>query len=171
MNHHNLFLIGYRCTGKTSVGKRLATFLDRAFVDTDSVIVSDAGMDIRKIVAHHGWQEFRRLEHLALQQVCLSDRQIVATGGGIVLDGTNVELMKNTGQVIWLKATPDTIRRRMLMDQASEGSRPALTSKDSIAEIEGTLAERKPLYRQAMDFAVDTDNFRLDEIVNNIINI
>jgi shikimate kinase len=133
------------------------------------MIVSDAGMDIRKIVAQRGWQEFRRLEHLALQQVCITGRQIVATGGGIVLDGANVELMKKSGQVIWLKATPDTIRRRMLMEQASEGSRPALTSRDSIAEIEDTLAERKALYRQAMDFAIDTDNFRLDEIVNRII--
>ena len=126
-------------------------------------------MDIRKIVAHHGWQEFRRLEHLALQQVCLSERQIVATGGGIVLDGANVELMKKNGQVIWLMATPDTIRRRMLMDQASEGSRPALTSKDSIAEIEDTLAERKAVYRQAMDFAVDTDHVGVDEICEVVL--
>jgi shikimate kinase len=57
----------------------------------------------------------------------------------------------------------------MLKDKTSEGSRPALTSKDSIAEIEDTLAERKALYRQAMDFAVDADNFRLDEIVDSII--
>ena len=126
-------------------------------------------MDIRKIVTQHGWQEFRRLEHLALQQVCVADRQIVATGGGIVLDAANVGLMKKSGRVIWLKATADTIRSRMLKDKASEGSRPALTSKDSIAEIEDTLAERKTLYRQTMDFAVDTDNFRLDEIVDSII--
>ena len=164
MNHHNLFLIGYRCTGKTSVGRRLAAILGREFVDTDSVIVSEAGMDIRKIVTHYGWQEFRRLEHLALQQTCITDGQIVATGGGIVLDGANVESMKKSGRVIWLKATPDTIRRRMLKDQASEVSRPALTSKDSIAEIEDTLAKRKALYVQAMDFAVDTDHDGVDEI-------
>ena len=126
-------------------------------------------MDIRKIVIRYGWQEFRRLEHLALQQTCITDRQIVATGGGIVIDGANVELMKKSGQIIWLKATPDTIRRRMSKDQASEDSRPALTSKDSIAEIEDTLAERKAFYRQAMDFAVDTDHVGVDEICEVVL--
>ena len=169
LNAYNLFLIGYRCTGKSSVGRRLAATLGRAFVDTDSMIVSGKGMSIRKIVNSRGWQDFRRLEHAALQQVCSADRRVVATGGGIVLDAANIRLMKASGKVIWLKATPDIIKSRMKQDQASEGLRPALTSKDSISEIEETLADREPLYRRAMDFAVDTDHRGVDEICDVII--
>ena len=169
LNAYNLFLIGYRCTGKSSVGRRLSPILGQEFVDTDSAIVSEAGISIRKIVDKHGWQYFRRLEHNALQQVCSEDRQVVATGGGIVLDAANVELMKEGGKIIWLRAAPDTIKGRMVQDQASQGFRPALTSKDSISEIEETLAEREPLYRQAMNFAVDTDHRGIDDICDVII--
>ena len=169
MNAYNLFLIGYRCTGKSSVGRRLAAFLEREFVDTDAAIVLEARTSIRKMVDEHGWQYFRRLERNALRQVCSVDRQVIATGGGIVLDADNVKLMKEGGKIIWLRAAPGTIKGRMVQDQASQGFRPALTSKDSLSEIEETLAAREPLYRQAMDFAVDTDHRRIDEICDVII--
>jgi shikimate kinase len=169
VNADNLFLIGYRCTGKSSVGSLLAATLGRAFVDTDSLVVSENGMSIREIVDSCGWEVFRRLEHIALQQVCSMDRRVAATGGGIVLDADNVELMKESGRIIWLRASPETIKARMLQDQASEELRPALTSTDSISEIEETLAQRAPLYQDAMDFSVDTDNVRLDAIADFII--
>ena len=169
LNAYNLFLIGYRCTGKSSVGRQLSATLGRDFVDTDSAIVSKAGISIRKIVEECGWKYFRRWEHNALRQVCSAGRQVVATGGGIVLDAANVELMKESGKIIWLRAAPDTIKGRMVQDLASQGFRPALTAKNSISEVEETLAEREPFYRQAMDFAVDTDNVGLDVIVDIII--
>ena len=168
-NLFNVFLIGYRCTGKSSVGRLLAATLGRSFVDTDSLVVSENGMSIREIVDSRGWEVFRRLEHIALQQVCSMDRRVAATGGGIVLDIDNVELMKKSGRIIWLRASSETIKARMSQDQASETLRPALTSTDSISEIEETLAKRAPLYKQAMDFWVDTDSARLDEIRDVIL--
>ncbi len=168
-NPQSLFLIGYRCTGKSSVGKLLAAALSRSFVDTDSLVVSENGMSIREIVKILGWEAFRRLEHTALQKVCTMQRLVVATGGGVVLDAGNVKLMKESGRVIWLRATASTIKARMVQDLTSEGFRPALTLTDSISEIEVTLAEREPLYHRVMDFAVNTDNIRLDEIVNSIL--
>ncbi len=126
-------------------------------------------MSIREIVDNRGWQAFRRFEHTALQQTCAMDRQVVATGGGVVLDADNVKLMKESGRVIWLRASPDTIKTRMMQDQASVTLRPALTSTDSISEIEETLAEREPLYKQAMDFSVDTDHRGVDEICDTIV--
>ena len=164
MNPENLFLIGYRCTGKSSVGKLLTAKLDWPFIDTDSLVVSENGMSIREIVISRGWEAFRRLEHTVLKQVCTVDRRVVATGGGIVLDADNVKLMKKSGRIIWLRASPETIKVRMVQDQASEAYRPALSSTDSISEIEETLAERAPLYRHAMDFSVDTDHRGVDEI-------
>ena len=169
MRSDNLFLIGYRCTGKSSVGRSLAATLGRSFIDTDSLVVSENGMSIRNIVISRGWEAFRRLEHTALQQVCTLDGRVVATGGGIVLDADNVKLMKKSGKIIWLRASPETIKARMLQDQATETLRPALTSTDSISEIEETLAKRAPLYQDAMDFSVDTDNVRLDAIADFII--
>jgi shikimate kinase len=165
----NLFLIGYRCTGKSSVGRLLAATLGRSFIDTDSLVVSENGMSIREIVDSRGWEVFRRLEHTALQQVCTMDRRVVATGGGIVLDTDNVELMKKSGRIIWLRASSETIKARMVQDQDSMDFRPALTSTDSISEIEETLAKRAALYQDAMDFSVDTDNVRLDAVADFII--
>ncbi|MGB9438375.1 MAG: shikimate kinase [Desulfobacterales bacterium] len=165
----NLFLIGYRCTGKSSVGRLLAAKLGRSFIDTDSLVVSENGMSIREIVDSLGWEAFRRLEHMALQQVCAADRRVVATGGGIVLDVDNVNLMKRSGRIIWLRASPETIKARMVQDRDSEAFRPALTLTDSISEIEETLAKRASLYKHAMDFLVDTDHERLDAIADFII--
>jgi len=169
MNASNLFLIGYRCTGKSSVGKLLSAKLGWPFIDTDSLVVSENGMSIRNIVISRGWEAFRRLEHIALQQVCTIDRRVVATGGGIVLDADNVKLMKKSGRIIWLRASPENIKARMVQDQASEAYRPALSSTDSISEIKETLAERAPLYQHAMDFSVDTDHRGVDEICDIIL--
>jgi shikimate kinase len=165
----NLFLVGYQCTGKSSVGRSLAATLSLPFIDTDSLVVSENGMSIREIVISRGWEAFRRLEHTALQQVCTMDRRVVATGGGIVLDADNVKLMKKSGRIIWLRASPKTIKARMLQDKASKTLRPALTSTDNISEIEETLAKRAPLYQHAMDFSVDTDHRGVDEICDFII--
>jgi shikimate kinase len=169
LNPDNLFLVGYRCTGKSSVGRSLAATLSLPFIDTDSLVVSENGMSIREIVISRGWEAFRRLEHTALQQVCTMDRRVVATGGGIVLDADNIKLMKKSGRIIWLRASPETIKARMLQDQASKTLRPALTSTDNISEIEETLAKRAPLYQHAMDFSVDTDHRGVDEICDFII--
>ncbi len=169
MNASNLFLIGYRCTGKSSVGRLLAVRLGRSFIDTDSLVVSENGMGIREIVDSRGWEAFRRLEHMALKKACTVERRVVATGGGIVLDGDNRNLMKGNGRIIWLRASPETIKARMVQDRDSEAFRPALTSTDSISEIEETLAKRAPLYKQAMDFLVDTDHREVDGICDLII--
>ena len=169
MDTDNLFLVGYRCTGKSTVGKLLAQTLDRTFVDSDSMVVAETGMSILEIVDSQGWQAFRRLERAVLKQVCTHSRRVVATGGGIVLDADNVALMQASGKIIWLRASPETIKARMSQDRDSKAFRPALTSKDSLSEIEETLIERQHLYKQAMDFFVDTDNVRLDVVVDFII--
>jgi len=153
----NLFLIGYRCTGKTSVGKILADELSRPFVDTDLLLVTRQKMSIREIVGTHGWEAFRQMEHEVLKGLCTSNGQVVATGGGIVLEDKNVILMKRSGRIVWLKAAPDTIKARMRQDKETPDFRPALTLNDSISEVEETLRSREPLYKRAMDFSVDTD--------------
>ena len=168
-NPYNVFLIGYRCTGKSSVGKLLSEKLDWPFIDTDSLLVSESGSSIKEIVENHGWHAFRKMEQAIVERVCTLDRRIVATGGGVVLNAANVAIMKKSGRLVWLRAEPATIKARMTRDQDTEAFRPALTSKDSFSEIEETLIKRYPFYKQAMDFFVDTDNVGLDVIVDSIL--
>ena len=132
----NLFLIGYRCTGKSTVGRFLAGELSWSFVDTDSMLVTDQRMSIKDIVGIHGWEGFRQLEHEVLKKICSSVGQVVATGGGIDINEKNVRLMQKSGKTIWLKATPETIKARMLQDKDTLAFRPPLTQNDSISEIE-----------------------------------
>jgi shikimate kinase len=169
LNANNVFLIGYRCTGKSSVGKLLAARLGWHFTDTDSLLVAEKQASIREIVENCGWQAFRKFEYDIVRRICDKSQLVVATGGGVVLNDANVAGMKAAGKIVWLRATPQTLRKRMMQDTDTEAFRPALTSKDSIAEIEETLLEREPCYRRAMDFLVDTDGRRIDEICEAIM--
>src|SRR4030042_6294481 len=87
--HPNLVLIGYRGTGKTSVGARLAEVLQRPFVDLDQVLVSEAGRSVADIVAQGGWAEFRRLERELVARYRDTRGLVLATGGGVVRDPDN----------------------------------------------------------------------------------
>jgi shikimate kinase len=165
----NIFLIGYRCTGKTSVGRRLAALTERRFVDTDDCLTGEFGDTIAAFVAAHGWKAFRQQEALILARVCGESGLVVATGGGIVLTPENVTIMKNSGLVVWLTAPPATIARRMASDPLSRESRPKLTEMPGGQEIERTLAERLPLYRRAMDFSIDTDDMAVEDICRQIM--
>ena len=147
----------------------LSEMLGWSFIDTDSLLVSESGLSIKEIVEAQGWQAFRKMEPTIVQQVCLMDRRVVATGGGAVLNEANVNLMKKNGRLVWLKATPETIKSRMMQDQDTEAFRPTLTSTDSFSEIEETLIERDPFYQQAMDFCVETDGRQVDEICDEIV--
>jgi shikimate kinase len=169
MNPNNLFLIGFRCTGKSSVGRSLSEKLGRSFVDTDSLLVTKQKMSIKEIVGAHGWESFRQMEHAILKEVCISDEQVVATGGGVVLNEDNVMLMKKSGRIIWLKATAESIKARMLQDKDTQDFRPALTLDSNISEIEETLHSRESLYKKAMDFFVDTDDRAIRVITDVII--
>ena len=165
----NLYLIGYRCTGKTTVGRFMAQRLGWPLVDTDCVIVDTADMSIDQMVASFGWSFFRQRESEVLSRVASDDRQVVATGGGIVLDARNRQTMKTTGKVIWLTAGERSIRTRMLADAATGDNRPALTGRGLLEEIETVLAERMPLYESAADLAIATDRVAVAEISERIL--
>lgn len=151
------------------MGKLLSEKLGWPFIDTDSLLVSESGISIKEIVATYGWDRFRKMEHAVVSQVCTFDRRVVATGGGVVLNEANVNLMRNNGKIVWLKALPETIKSRMMRDQDTPAFRPSLTSKDSFSEIEEMLLKRDPLYRQSMDFYVATDDRNVEEIGDTIV--
>jgi len=165
----NIFLIGYRCTGKTTVGRSLAKRLERLFFDTDLELVKEQGINISDIVSKRGWAAFREIEKRVIQCACERDNQVVATGGGAVLDEDNVKRMKDSGVIVWLKADISTIEKRIIEDNTTRDFRPSLTSKGSVEEVRETLLTRNPFYERAMDFFVDTDFMDIEAVCDTII--
>ncbi len=143
----NLFLIGYRATGKSTVGALLAPKLGWNFVDADALLEARAGMSVREIFLAEGEAGFRRRESALLEQLCQGSRQVVATGGGIVLAPANRQLLLSSGRCALLEADAATIECRLSADPITAGRRPNLTvgGRD---EIEAMLALRQPLYEQ-----------------------
>jgi shikimate kinase len=164
----NIFLIGYRCSGKTSVGRQLAEMLDWSFADTDELIVQQVEASIAAFVEEHSWAAFRAKESDTLARICQQDRQVVATGGGIVLDPQNIRRMKEHGWVVWLRVRPETVLHRMRRDDRTEAFRPPLTAQKIEVEIRETLSQRAFRYRQAMDFQVDSDRLSISDICGAI---
>ena len=153
----NIFLIGYRCSGKTSVGKSLAQHLGFSFIDIDEELVSRQGLHIEEIVKKKGWNGFRQIEASVIEQVSALEGYVIATGGGAVLNEKNVKNMKKSGVLVWLKTTHDIIKERMLQDENTKQFRPSLTSKGLDEEIHETLSVRNTYYEKAMDFCVDNN--------------
>lgn len=152
----NIALIGYRCSGKTAVGKILARRLGRDFLDTDRLIEEEAGSSIQSFVRVRGWDYFRELEKSVIEKVTARDNLVIGTGGGVVTDEENVKNLKRNGWVVWLKADAATIKDRMRKEQQSGKIRPSLTGSDPLEEIGHVLNSRTPLYENAADLVVDT---------------
>ncbi|MBT8406498.1 MAG: shikimate kinase [Deltaproteobacteria bacterium] len=165
----NLYLVGYRCTGKTNVGRMLSHALDWTFVDMDHELVADEGIPIEDIVDSRGWKYFREREGKLLQRLSQATKQVISTGGGVVTVPENIAIMRGSGKVVWLHASPDTIAARMEADRSTAGQRPPLHGNDSVVEIEEVLAERLPLYDEAMHLQVETDDLSLEEVTESIL--
>jgi shikimate kinase len=167
--HPNLILIGYRATGKTSVGARLAEVLQRPFVDLDQILVREAGRSVAGIVAQDGWDEFRRLEKELVARYRNTWGQVLATGGGVVLDPDNVAALRENGILIWLTAAPAAIQARLAQDQPRDANRPSLTGGDTVREVSEVLEVRSPLYQAAAKIRVDTTHRSVGQVVELLL--
>jgi shikimate kinase len=165
----NLVLIGYRATGKTSVGVRLAEVLQRPFVDLDQVLVREAGRPIADIVAQGGWAEFRRLERELVARYRDVRGLVLATGGGVVLDPNNVAALRENGIIIWLTADPAVIQARLAQDEPRDANRPSLTGGDTIREVEAVAEARAPLYQAAAQISIDTTHRSVGQVVKLVL--
>jgi len=140
----NIYLIGPRASGKTTLGERLAKQLGRPFTDLDAAFVERRGETIAALVAREGWDAFRRAEADILAGTAKQTGLVVATGGGVVLLPENREILAR-GMVLYLQAHPDRLAERLMADLNAE-QRPKLTEMGLREEIAATLAEREPLY-------------------------
>lgn len=165
-----LSLIGYRGTGKSTVGMRLARRLKWDWLDADNELERRAGRTIQEIFATDGEPTFRQLEREVLVELLTRQRLVLSTGGGCV---QNVETRRDlcaAGPVVWLRASVETIASRILHDKTTNARRPNLTATGGIDEIRVLLAQREPLYRDCATITVDTEGLSLNEVVTRVVS-
>ncbi len=163
-----IFLIGYRCTGKTTAGQILANTVGFDFIDLDQAIERQSKLNITQIIAKYGWDRFRGLENQALFNLKKNTNLVVATGGGIITNPDNLKLIKNSGFSIWLDADIKTILHRLKNDINTLSSRPSLTGKDFFKETQELVTQRKPLYEKCAHMKIDTKDKTPEQIANLI---
>ena len=162
----NIVLVGFMGTGKTSVGIRLADMFEMEFVDTDNIIEEDSKMVISRIFSEMGEDHFRDLESKAVEKVCKLSRQVIATGGGVVIREQNIQNLRKTGMLFCLDATPEVIFQRT----SSFAHRPLLQVDNPIGQIRKMLQIRKPFYDKS-DYRIDTSQLTVDQVADKIADL
>lgn len=161
---NNLYLCGFMGAGKSTVGPRLAARLGWSFVDTDRAIEIRAGQTIPELFARSGEGAFRALEKELVDSVSLGQGQVIALGGGTLLDDRNRETVLASGRLVHLKARRETILSRI---EGGNG-RPLLSGADLPSLVDRLSRERESLYSCA-SCSVDTDDLSPDAIVERIL--
>jgi len=151
----NLYLIGYRGSGKTTVAAELARLLGWKWLDADDEIERRAGKTIKEIFASSGEQSFRDLEAAVVADLAKRTRHVVALGGGAVLREESRLAIQASGKVVWLQASPEVLFQRITADASTAERRPNLTVDGGLAEVERLLAIRSPIYAACADLTVD----------------
>ena len=164
----NIVLIGYRGTGKSVVGHLLARKLNRETISMDAEIVKKAGMPIPEFVEQNGWPKFRDLETEVAQELAECDNIIVDCGGGVIERPENIPALRTNGVIFWLQASADVVVSRIV----GGTERPALTEgKTFTEEVEEVLDRRTPLYSEAAQHIINTDDMTPDQVADSILAI
>ncbi|MDD3806929.1 MAG: shikimate kinase [Candidatus Marinimicrobia bacterium] len=160
-----LFLVGMMGTGKTVVGKALASALNYDFIDLDVYLEKKTKRTISEIFQTNGEEVFRNMERdIKKDPFFIASNQVIATGGGFPLDAENLVWMKQKGIVIWLIAKPETIYQRI----KHSNNRPLLPQPLNLSHIQELIAKRTFVYKQA-NYYIQTDNKSVKEIVQEIL--
>ena len=160
-------LIGYRGSGKTSVGKALARMLSWEFIDTDALITSREGRDVTAIFREHGEAYFRDRESAALVQALATANAVIATGGGIIEREENRERLRELSYVVYLSAPIEALIARI----EAGVDRPALTALPMKDEIRTVLARRIPLYERTAHGTLDTGEGSIDDAAASVMRM
>lgn len=161
----NIYLTGFMGTGKTVVGRALAKKLNLQLVDIDDLIVKKENRSISDIFSQSKEPYFRKLEQETLREIALGNGQVVACGGGIVVNPDNIAIMKKSGAMVTLTARPEVIFERTKRNT----HRPLLNVTDPREKIKELLALRKPCYEQA-HVVIDTSILSVQEVVQHILD-
>lgn len=162
----NIVLMGFMGTGKTAVGKRLATRLGMEFVDMDHVIEHRAGKSVSRIFAEDGEPRFREMERALAAELSAHCGLVIGCGGGVVLNPDNVRQFQRSGLVVCLTASADTIFKRTSRSR----HRPLLEKEDRFQRIVDLLDKRRALYA-AIPNQIDTEALSIQQVVDAIIRL
>ncbi len=166
---HNFILIGFKNSGKTSVGKLLAERLRYQFLDTDQLIeqkydiLFKKKLTVREIYQQHGEDFFRALENKIIINLKPNNSRVIATGGGSVLKSENIKYLKLCGYIIYLAVDIDILSQRMFAQ-----TKPAFLEKN--LDLANFYQQRELYYRQTANVTVAITNESITEITHNILN-
>lgn len=163
----NVALFGFMGVGKSVIGRILADKLGYSFIDIDEEIVSKTGRAISTIFETRGEATFRDIERSVTCKVSAMENQIIACGGGTVLDNDNLESLRGNSAMILLTAEPEIILERV---KAEGDTRPLLPVENRLERIHGLLSVRHPKYIRAADYVVDTSNSTPEQVADEILN-
>lgn len=166
----NVVLIGFSCSGKSSVGRALAELLGWEFVDTDEEVERAAGRRIERIFAEEGEAAFRRMEEEAVRQALSAGPRVVAVGGGAVMNPVSRRAMRDGHLVVLLDAEVETIHRRLMAAEA-DTPRPLLASADPRERIRRLKSQREAIYREAAHLRLSTDGDGVQETVERLRDV
>lgn len=167
----NIILIGYRCTGKSSVGRKAAEKLELPFYDTDQMIADRLGKTIKAWVEEKGWASFRQEEKEVIRELSSSAPGVISLGGGAMLDPENRERLRQMGLIVWLTADIGTIMTRMKSDPQNMDNRPPLSDKDWETEIKDLLIQRSPVYRESANFSIATEGKTVEAVAKELLDL
>ncbi len=149
----NIVLTGFMATGKTKISAAIAEELGYELVDTDAMIEADAGMSINEIFASHGEQYFRELEREAVKRAAEMSDTVISTGGGVVLDSTNIDELRKNGIIFNLSPNFSVIAERL---EKARATRPLL-QEQSLDEVYERYTQRQKYYDNC-DYKVSVTN-------------
>jgi shikimate kinase len=152
-------------SGKSTIGRQLAAALGLAFRDSDHEIQRRTGVDIPTIFEFEGEAGFRSRERAVIEELTSLDQQVLATGGGAILDADNRRVLAARGVVVYLHCTPEQQYHRTAHDR----NRPLLQTEDPLRRLRDLMAVRDPLYREVADLVVSTERRPAATVVKEIV--
>lgn len=156
-----IFLIGFMGCGKTTLGRAASKVTGMRFIDLDEMIEREQGATVREIFAERGEEAFRELETDALKRAGEGGDVMVACGGGTPCVGSNMDMMRACGTVVWLKADMDRLMKRLEEGKAQRPLLAGLNGDEMRLFVERKLQEREPHYSRA---SIVFDSSRMDTL-------
>lgn len=157
-------LIGFRGSGKTTIGKEISRMLNWVYISTDELIEAETGCSISEFVEKEGWPAFRRLETKIIKALGVKTNVVIDSGGGMVENPENMDVLAPDSLVVWVDAGIEDIFVRL----QSESNRPLLNQANLRQDIEYNYRRREPLYRFYSRLYVNTSESVLADICRKI---
>ena len=162
----HLILVGLPGVGKTTIGRAAAKQLGRQFLDFDQEIERRAGMNVRDIFRLKGEEHFRAMEFALTEELSAKRGMVLSPGGGWIMQHRSVELLRSTGHIIYLRASPEAVARRLRRVE----TRPLLAGRDPVVALRELYEKRRELYETA-DTVLDTEKLARQQLIAKVVEL